>query len=466
MRRRVLAISWEMPPLSGPRAVQVSRTLKHLVPLGWESSVVCFGPRSGRYNQDRQLASQLRATDGVTLVPVASAEERLFFRALWRVAPPVKLLPDEKWVWIRAASRAACRLARTERFDVLVSFGQPWSDHLIGLRVHRATGLPWVAHFSDPWVDSPYLRGRRWQWRLWQRMEADVVRQANALIFTNSQAADRVMRKYPADWRRKVHVVPHGFEPIEQYELSTTGDTEDTEGQAHQASSSVSPVSTVVESFDADVVESSDADVVESFDTDVVESSCTDHRDDRLTIVYTGRFYDGIRTPEPLLRALALIATRRPLACELHVAFVGTPVPSYRHLATRLGLDDVVEFAGRVPFAESARRAAHADVLLVIDAPSDESLFLPSKLVDYLPLDKPILALTPPRGASADLIRRLGYPVIQPDDVGAIASAIEALVDAKRQGRLGIAEHHRSVAQAYDIRRTAGAFVGILERVS
>jgi glycosyltransferase involved in cell wall biosynthesis len=225
-------------------------------------------------------------------------------------------------------------------------------------------------------------------------------------------------------------------------------------------------VSSVVESFDTDVVESSDADVVESLDTDVVESLRTDHRDDRLTIVYTGRFYDGIRTPEPLLRALALIATRRPLACELHVAFVGTPVPSHRHLATRLGLDDVVEFAGRVPFAESARRAAHADVLLVIDAPSDESLFLPSKLVDYLPLDKPILALTPPRGASADLIRRLGYPVIQPDDVGAIASAIEALVDAKRQGRLGIAEHHRSVAQAYDIRRTAGAFAGILERVS
>jgi len=32
---RLLAICWDMPPLSGPRAVQVSRTVKHLVPLGW-----------------------------------------------------------------------------------------------------------------------------------------------------------------------------------------------------------------------------------------------------------------------------------------------------------------------------------------------------------------------------------------------------------------------------------------------
>src|SRR3954464_12081656 len=109
MTRRLLAISWEMPPLSGPRAVQVSRTLKHLVPLGWESSVVCFGPQSNRYNQDPELASSLAAPPGprlssglaapcgVTLVRVRSLEERLVFRAAWRVIPPLKLLPDEKW---------------------------------------------------------------------------------------------------------------------------------------------------------------------------------------------------------------------------------------------------------------------------------------------------------------------------------------------------------------------------------
>ena len=74
MTRRLLAISWDMPPLSGPRAVQVSRTLKQLVTLGWESWVVCFGPRSSRYHQDRELASRLRAPAGVTLVPVPSLE--------------------------------------------------------------------------------------------------------------------------------------------------------------------------------------------------------------------------------------------------------------------------------------------------------------------------------------------------------------------------------------------------------
>jgi glycosyltransferase involved in cell wall biosynthesis len=102
--------------------------------------------------------------------------------------------------------------------------------------------------------------------------------------------------------------------------------------------------------------------------------------------------------------------------------------------------------------------------LLVIDAPSDENLFLPSKLVDYLPMGKPILGLTPARGASADLIRALGYPVIAPDDESSIADAIEALIAARATGRLVVSAHHQEVARGYDIRRTTEMFSEILGR--
>jgi glycosyltransferase involved in cell wall biosynthesis len=408
--RRLLAINWEMPPLSGPRAVQVSRTLKHLVPLGWHSWAVCFGPRSGRYNQDAQLAARLRVPHGVTVVPVPSLEERLFFRALWRVAPPLKMMPDEKWVWIAAATRTAQRLAEEREFAVIVSFGQPWSDHLIGRRVQRSTGLPWVAHFSDPWVDSPYLRGPGWQRRMCQRMETDVIEHADALVFVNAQTADRVMRKYPEAWRRKAHVVPHGFDPDNRV------------------------------------------------------PAVSSRSGSRLHLVYTGRFYGEIRTPAPLLRAIAKLAEQYPVERDLRVTFIGTTVRSHQDLASRLGLDDIVTFTGRLPYGESARRAADADVLLVIDAPAEESLFLPSKLVEYLPMNKPILALTPVRGASADLVRSLGYPVIAPDDEPAIASAVEGLIAAKRDGRLAASADHERVAARYDIRRTTASLAEILAR--
>jgi glycosyltransferase involved in cell wall biosynthesis len=324
--------------------------------------------------------------------------------------PPIKLLPDEKWVWIASASRVARRLAAERPFDVLVSFAQPWSDHLIGLRVHRATGLPWVAHFSDPWVDSPYLHGRPWQRRIWRRMEADVIRHATAIVFVNAQTADRVMRKYPEAWRVKAHVVPHGFDRADARSAAPAPD----EGP--------------------------------------------------LRLVYTGRFYAGIRTPEPLLRSLAALMKRRPLARDLRVTFVGTPVPAHERLAERLGLSGLVEFTGRVPFAESARIAASGDVLLVIDAPADDSLFLPSKLIDYLPLGKPILGLTPRAGATADVLRRLDQPIVAPDDEAGIALAIEMLIARKRRGELAVPPSFDAAAAQYDIRATTRAFADILGR--
>jgi glycosyltransferase involved in cell wall biosynthesis len=406
--RRLLAVNWEMPPLSGPRAVQVSQRLNALVPLGWESSVVCFGPRSNRYGQDYELAARLRAP-GVTLVPVPSLEERFVFRALWRLVPRLKIMPDEKRVWVRAAVQAARRAASERRFDVLVSFAQPWSDHLIGLQLRRLLELPWVAHFSDPWVDSPYppySTAPAWQRRLWLRMEADVVREADAVVFVNRQTADQVMLKYPAAWRSKVAIVPHGHD-----------------------GAPVAPAGP---------------------------------RGAPLRIVYTGRFYEGYRTPEPLLRALGRLSRTRPLARELKVIFAGTIVPAYVDLAHALALDDVVEFVPRLPREASMALAAGGDVLLVIDAPGDNNLFLPSKLIEYLPLNKPILGLTPRRGATADVLGELSYPVAPPDDEQAIASAVESLLAQHTAGALATSAQHGTVSRRYEISCTARAFNDVL----
>jgi|RhiMethySRZTD1v2_1073278.scaffolds.fasta_scaffold05176_12 glycosyltransferase involved in cell wall biosynthesis len=407
--RRLLAVNWEMPPLSGPRAVQVSQTLNALVPLGWESSVICFGPRSNRYGQDHALAARLQA-DGVTRLPVASPEERFAFRALWRIVPRLKIMPDEKWVWIRAAVRAARRAASERRFDVLVSFAQPWSDHLIGLKLRRLLELPWVAHFSDPWVDSPYppySTAPAWQRRLWRRMEADVVREADAVVFVNRQTADQVMLKYPPAWRSKVAIVPHGHD-------------------------GATPVAS------------------------------NGPRGGPLRIVYTGRFYEGYRTPAALLRALGRLSRTRPLARELKVIFAGTIIPAYVDLAHALALDDVVEFVPRLPREASMALAAGGDVLLVIDAPGDNNLFLPSKLIEYLPLHKPILGLTPRRGATADVLTELSYPIAPPDDEQAIASAVESLLAQHEGGTLAPSAQHGTVSRRYEISCTARAFNDVL----
>jgi hypothetical protein len=58
----------------------------------------------------------------------------------------------------------------------------------------------------------------------------------------------------------------------------------------------------------------------------------------------------------------------------------------------------------------------NADLLLLIDAPMEMSPFLPSKLIDYVGSNVPVLAYTPP-GPSADLVKELGGWVASPTEM-------------------------------------------------
>ncbi len=376
--------------------------------LGWHSRVVCFGPRSERYQQDYRIPVEDSSNGTVIRLPVTSPEEWLFFRALWRLCPPLKHQPDEKRVWLPGALAEARRTLRDEPADVIVSFAQPWTDHLVALQLHRETGLPWVAHFSDPWVDSPYLVANAWARRTAAAREAEVIAAASRVVFVNRFTRDRVMAKYPAAWLARARVVTQGFEPLEEVTVSRTGGA--------------------------------------------------------LRLVYTGRFYHGIRTPETFLEALAAIHRVRPLDGRLTVEFIGGDMAPYARRSTALGLDQVVSFAGRVDPVTARARAAEADALLIIDAPSDgPSLFLPSKLVDYLPLRKPVLGLTPVEGPSAELLGALGYPVVEPGNLAGMAAAIEGLLDAHASGTLAPSAAHDAVARTYRIDVTTQAFAAILD---
>jgi glycosyltransferase involved in cell wall biosynthesis len=304
------------------------------------------------------------------------------------------------------AVQEAERRWKTGAFRCLVTFAQPWSDHLIGLRVHRDLGVPWLAHFSDPWVDSPYLPKKARA--LAQRFEADVVNGADVLVFVTQQTVDGVMAKYPAALRAKAHVVPHAFDR------------------------SVAP-----------------------------QTTTRDGARGRLKLVYTGRFYDDIRTPNALFSALARLA---PIPTP-ELVLMGPNMRRYRSVAHRYGIADAVVLSDAVPYETALREAASADVLVAIDAEAEgASMFLPSKLVDYLMLRKPILGLTPPGGASAELLHRLGFKTAAPNDADAIEALLRELLDARKRGMLDVPPQFDVVAAEYDIERTSTAFAVLLDR--
>src|SRR5262249_55313375 len=67
-------------------------------------------------------------------------------------------LPDSYVGWAKRAARVARERAGRGDIDVLLSSSPPDSVHLAARDVARATRLPWVADFRDPWIGLSFLR--------------------------------------------------------------------------------------------------------------------------------------------------------------------------------------------------------------------------------------------------------------------------------------------------------------------
>ncbi len=373
---RLLTLSWCMPPIVMPRSIQVSRLLAALADLGWETDVVCVDPASLRSGILLDKSLEQPAGGMVKKFPVPSMEDWITVRGLIRLFPSLGLLPDTKRVWEKAAFRQCQLLAEMNKYSAFISFAQPWTDHLAGLRFKRLYQLPWVAHFSDPWADNPFVKASPRVIKKQFEMEYNVVNAADAVVFVSSQTADFVMNKYPVDWRTKVRVIPHGFESFSR--------EDDHPARTHER---------------------------------------------KVEFLYTGSFY-GLRTPVNLLRAAAQLNRKPGYENRFMLRFAGQNMEQFKQTAYDLGLENLTVFEGPVSFARSQELSIQSDILLVIDAPSESpSVFLPSKLVDYLAFEKPILGITPLNGASADLITRLGCPVVDPLDVDGITRSLQEMID-------------------------------------
>ena len=403
---RVLAVSYVLPPSLYPQAIQVGRLLAH---CSAEIGAVCGMATGGSgldydFGLDKTLAFRLEVSFLPTLGGLAHQLAR-------RLVPFYARVPDEFRKWVpRAETAIHAHLERTGFVpDVLVTFGEPMSDHLVGLRLKRQMGLRWIAHFSDPWIDNPFRRHEFLARYVNARLESNVIFEADRVIFTSQETLDLVMRKYPLEWRAKAIVLPHNFDPaLYPQSVKPTGP---------------------------------------------------------LTVRYLGNFY-GHRSPTPLFRALKILLSQEPKVLEeTRFELVGSmPHRMREHSSLKNLPEGLVRLCESVPYSESLKLMATSDLLLVVDGPDDLSVFLPSKLIDYLGAQVPILGIVPP-GAAAKLLARLDAPVVDPRNPEQIASALSSMLGQaanRRQAADWLPWDKDSIAREFHVQNVAATFSRII----
>jgi hypothetical protein len=414
---RILAVLYCYPPLLVPAAMCYLKLMCGLVENGADVEIVTIDPETfdspGPIPFDEPISRVVPSK--VTNHVVASPETSLAIQLIKRLDPKRRFsypwLEPKKREWIRPALRHLLS-QDLSRFDLVLTCSQPHANHLLGLELQRRTRLPWVAYFSDPWTDSPYQTfGTEAVRRHLSTLEDQVLSAADLVLYTCEEMRELVLANHPVLDPDKAGVLPHAF----------------------------------VDSW---------------FESDLPERL----GETPLRLLQTGSFY-GPRTPAPLIDSLWRVRQRRRLNGAIRIDSYGGMDERWPKRIAERGLGEAFQTHGFVAYLESLSLMRQADGLLLIDAPlasTAESVFLPSKLIDYLGSGVPVIAVTPSEGATARVLRECGGTVIPIESEAELDRLLTDLVDS---GELPEAPRTESVAR-FGFRRVGREALDKFERLA
>jgi hypothetical protein len=366
---RILLISYAFPPLQVPMSQVAAKLVAGLTKQGCRVDVVAGGPFDARFGFDPSLLPYVRRNSASIRYVLPSRWKKTSARITTQITgevDPMHLLEED--------ALEAIEGLLGNNYAALFTLSPFHSINPVLVRLKtRYPDLRWIAQFSDPWSKNPLDTSKRHEaWNL--RREAETIRVADHLVFTSAPARDLMLADSNCSVPVKTSVVDHSWDP------------------------------------------------------DLYPSKWS-HSNRRFIIRHIGTLF-GRRTPEHLFEAALMLLQERPeLAGTFAFHFVGSMPKSMvtTKAARALPLGTILQDEP-VSYLKSLYLMASADALVLIEPDVTFNYFVPSKLIDYVGADRPILALTPP-GASREVIERLQLNFCSPGNIPAIAAALGKLLD-------------------------------------
>jgi glycosyltransferase involved in cell wall biosynthesis len=230
---------------------------------------------------------------------------------------------------------------------------------LIGLTLHRLTGIPWVADFRDSMTEEYYPRDplmrRSYLW-----IERRAVRYSARLIFTAPSTHKMYLDRYPNLEADRCVVIPNGYDEEDFTGIEIAQPLNNSNGRA-------------------------------------------------LRLLHAGLIYADDRDPRAFFSALSRlrkegVISRDNIVIDLRAS--GSE-DYYAALLKEFCIDDIVRLLPALSHRKALEDCASTDALLLFQAASCNHQ-IPAKVYEYLRLGKPILGLTPEDGDTGRLLKNVG----------------------------------------------------------
>lgn len=348
-----------------PECLQTAKYFKYLVrDENLNIDVVTSPDKTLFMPLDENLRKYTKGSNQIIKIPFF--ENKYVNFLMRKIDSEILQYPDSKFRFAQKWKSVLEKL--NKKPDIIYSRSSPLSSAIMAYNLQKKLQVPWVLHLSDPWTIDPdhhYNKSQQWN----ETMENKCFESASILSFTSIKTIQLYQKKYPKH-TSKMKFFPNVF------------DLEDKPNTVYQLG-------------------------------------------DKIKVVFTGGLV-GNRSAEDFFKAILKLNTNYPeIISDFQFIFAGALDRKNRELFNQN--IPSVEHIGQLPFIEALKLQAKADVLLLIDTSfqnEDNALFFPSKLLDYMLMQKRILALTDKNGTSWNFIHQKIGECFVHNDTNAITNAL------------------------------------------
>ncbi len=302
-------------------------------------------------------------------------------------------LPDRWANWVLAGVPTGLALIARYRPKVLWTTYPIATAHLIGLALHKLTGIPWVADFRDPMTEVDPRTGQHyppepdlWKARSW--IESRVMESCSRGVFVSPRALKICSERYPAVSPQVLSLLPNGYdeECFREAEKNISGQP---------------------------------------------------RKKGPIVLLHSGGLYPTPdRNPKDFFAALARLKQENAISVDsLRVVLRASGYENlYQAQIAELGLQDIVRLESRQLYVDSLAEMLTADGLLIFQGYTSNPA-IPAKLYEYFRARRPIFALVHEDGDTAAALRAEGVGCIVPlDSCEKIAEGLRRFLGDLRDG--------------------------------
>jgi len=232
--KKVLFITYYWPPAGGAAIERILKFYKYLPEFGWEPIILTVDKGDFPFVDEALIAevrenTKIYRSDNFSLHKVFSffskekSEESLKPFAFTdtnqkgiksNLSRWVKFnaIPDTRFLWKYYAINKAIQICKEKKIDLIFSSSPPQTNHIIATKVSKATGIPCVGDFRDPWTDVYWLKTFPLRWKLIHYLDKRLEKKTLDSMTAITTVSPSWVKLFQSKTKSPVHLVYNGFD--------------------------------------------------------------------------------------------------------------------------------------------------------------------------------------------------------------------------------------------------------------